>query len=145
MCGMNSIRKEMWNCFLNSVWHLSCCWQDIIEGGKPARFSLTPLQDSLWVLQVEMFHGELELETSTGCTQWASERAQKSCFQSISHRNISLAPRSSDLLILGDKWKIQGGEAMEEEFVSHWVKKMLRVEGDKIILNYLTPLFMWCL
>lgn len=34
---------------------------------------------------------------------------------------------------------------MEEEFVYHWVKKMLRVEGDKIILNYLTPLFMWCL
>ena len=34
---------------------------------------------------------------------------------------------------------------MEEEFVSQWVKKMLRVGGDKIILNYLTLLFMWCL
>lgn len=34
---------------------------------------------------------------------------------------------------------------MEEEFVSHWVKKMLRVGGNKIILNYLTLLFMWCL
>ena len=34
---------------------------------------------------------------------------------------------------------------MEGEFVSHWVKKMLGVERDKIILNYLTPLFMWYL